>query len=121
MATSQKKKKTTATRERILSKAFEPAWDYSGATISNGLDGYLVVWRHTMDDVPVGLFKTKEAAIEAAEKMSFRVANACAKRLDIDCRTPVCFAVVSFAFGQPGQMIIVDRNDDGDRPVPLPR
>lgn len=87
-------------------------WSYSRETIAGGLHGYLVVWRHTMDDVPVGLFKTEAAAIAAAKNINFRTGYACAKRLDVDCRTPVCFAVVPFMFGQPGKMIVVDRADD---------
>lgn len=77
-----------------------------------GLTGYLVLWRHTMDDVPVGLFRTKEAAIAAANKTSFRAGYAAAKKLDIDCRTPVCFAVIGFDNGKPTEMFVVDRPDD---------
>lgn len=79
---------------------------------SPGLTGYLVLWRHTMDDVPVGLFRTKEAAIAAANKTSFRAGYAAAKKLDIDCRTPVCFAVVAFDNGKPTEMLFVNREDD---------
>lgn len=78
------------------------------------LSGYLVVWRHHMDDVPVGLFSTKESAMEAAKKMSFRTGYAAAKKLDIDCRTPVCFAVIGFDNGKPTEMFVVDRPDDAD-------
>lgn len=80
--------------------------------ISPALSGYLVVWRHTMDDVPLGLFRTKEAAMEAAKKTSFRAGYAAAKKLDIDCRTPVCFAVIGFDNGKPTEMFVVDRPDD---------
>lgn len=76
------------------------------------LTGYLVIWRHTMDDVPLGLFRTKDAAMEAAKKTSFRAGYAAAKKLDIDCRTPVCFAVIGFDNGKPTEMFIVDRPDD---------
>lgn len=76
------------------------------------LSGYLVVWRHTMDDVPIGLFKTMQAAIDAAKKTSFRAGYAAAKKLDIDCRTPVCFAVIAFDNGKPTEMVVIDRPDD---------
>jgi hypothetical protein len=84
-------------------------------TLSNAaarMCGYLVVWRHTMDDVPVGLFRTKAAAIAAAKKTSFRAGYAAAKRLDIDCRTPVCFAVIEFINGTAASMSVIDRPDD---------
>jgi len=80
--------------------------------VGPALSGYLVVWRHTMDDVPLGLFRTKEAAMDAAKKTSFRAGYAAAKKLDIDCRTPVCFAVIGFDNGKPTEMFIVDRPDD---------
>jgi hypothetical protein len=83
-----------------------------GTEVVPGLTGHLVVWRHTMDDVPVGLFKTKAAAIKAAKTTSFRVGYAATKKLDIDCRTPVCFAVISFEYGKPTNMLIVSRPDD---------
>jgi hypothetical protein len=78
----------------------------------HALSGYLVVWRHTMDDVPVGLFGTLTAACHAATSMSRRAAYAAAKKLDIDCGTPICFAVVGFDNGKPTDMLIVDRPDD---------
>lgn len=83
-----------------------------GTEVVPGLTGHLVVWRHTMDDVPVGLFKTKKDAIIAAKKTSFRAGYAAAKKLDIDCRTPVCFAVIGFDNGSPTEMLVVDRPDD---------
>jgi hypothetical protein len=83
-----------------------------GTEVVPGLTGYLVVWRHTMDDLPIGLFKTKTAAIKAAKTTSFRAGYATAKKLDIDCRTPVCFAVIAFDFGKPTKLTIVDRADD---------
>jgi hypothetical protein len=82
------------------------------ADAMHAVSGYLVVWRHTMDDVPVGLFRTKTAALEAAKKMSFRAGYAVAKKLDIDCRTPVCFTVIGFDNGKPAEIIVVDRADD---------
>ncbi len=112
---SKTQKKRRATRASVgEKKTKQAAWSYTRATIGNwsALDGYLVVWRHTMDDVPVGLFKHKKDAIDAAKNMSFRTGYACAKRVDIDCRTPVCFAVVPFTAGRPGKMIFVDREDD---------
>ena len=79
---------------------------------TTGLSGFVVIWRHNMDDVPVGLFKTEKEALAAAKKISLRSAYAVAKKLDIDCRTPVCFAVVAFKDGRPAGMTIIDRPDD---------
>jgi len=79
---------------------------------SNVTGPYLVIWRHTMDDVPVGLFSTLPAALDAAKSMSFRADYTVAKKLDIDCRTPVCFAVIEFDKGKPTEMLVIDRADD---------
>ncbi len=108
----QKKRRAPRASGERKKAAAPKAWSYTGATIAAGLDGYLVIWRHTMDDVPVGLFKTEQAALEAARNMRLQTGYACAKRVDIDCRTPVCFAVVPFKSGQPGSMRIVTRPDD---------
>lgn len=81
------------------------------------LSGYLVVWRHTMDDVPLGLFRTKERALACAKRISFRAGYAVARKLDIDCRTPVCFAVIKFDNGGATEMTVIDRDDDALRPI----
>lgn len=112
MAKTQKKRRAPRASVEKKKPAAPKAWSYTGATTANGLDGYLVIWRHTMDDVPVGLFKTEKAALEAAQNMRFKTGYACAKRVDIHCSTPVCFAVVPFKFGQPGSMRFVTRPDD---------
>lgn len=77
-----------------------------------GIDGYLVIWRHTMDDIPVGLFANKEEALAFAETMSFRAGYTVAKKLEIDCATPVCFVVCRFVGGKPEELIYVGREDD---------
>jgi hypothetical protein len=79
---------------------------------AHAMSGYLVVWRHGMDDVPVGLYDSFLAAMSVAKNMSHRAGYAAAKKLDIDCSTPVCFAVVGFDKGKPVEMFIADRNDD---------
>lgn len=101
---TQKKQRASGAKVKSKPKAAK--------VVSPGLSGYLVVWRHTMDDVPLGLFSTKKEATEAAKKTSFRAGYAAANKLDIDCRTPVCFAVIGFDNGKPTEMIIVDRPDD---------
>lgn len=79
------------------------------------LSGYLVIWRHTMDDVPLGLFRTKERALACAKRISFRAGYAVARKLDIDCTTPVCFAVIKFDNGGATEMTVIDRDDDALR------
>lgn len=78
----------------------------------SGLDGYLVVWRHTMDDVPVGLFANKEEALKVAKTMSFKSGYNTAGRLGIDCSTPICFVVVPFVRGAAQEIAHVQRTDD---------
>lgn len=99
-----------------LKKKIEPRKKNSKA-VGQGLSGFVVIWRHTMDDVPVGLFRTKAAAIKAANKTSFRAGYATARKLDLDCTTPVCFAVVEFDNGKAKEMIAVDRDDDAMRVI----
>jgi hypothetical protein len=77
-----------------------------------GLSGYLVIWRHTMDDVPLGLFSSADAALQFAMTVTFDAAYATARKLDIDCSTPVCFAVVPFESGLPTEIAPINRPDD---------
>lgn len=78
----------------------------------SGLSGFAVIWRHTMDDIPVGLYADEKDAIRAAEKITFKAAYKIARDLDIDCSTPVCFGYVEFVKGQAKNLVIVDRKDD---------
>ena len=78
----------------------------------SGLSGYLVVWRHTMDDIPVGLYATEADAIKAAKTMTWRQGYAAARRMNMDCTTPVCFAYATFENGAATAFTIVDRKDD---------
>lgn len=73
---------------------------------------YLVVWRHTMDDVPIRLLKTYEKAKEIAKTVPFSTGYKIAGRLGIDCSTPVCFAVYEFEDGRPTAVHFVKREDD---------
>lgn len=78
----------------------------------SGLSGYLVVWRHTMDDVPVGLYANEKDAIKVAKTLTWKQGYAVARQLDIDCSTPVCFAYAVFKNGVASDFVIVDRKDD---------
>lgn len=98
MATKAKKKTTKKTPARVAPKT--------------GLSGYLVIWRHNMDDVPVGLFANREEALKVAQTMSFQTGYAIARKLGIDCSTPVCFAVCEFTNGKTTDIGYVTRDDD---------
>lgn len=106
---SKTQKKRRASRASGVTKKSALGRDYQK---KHALSGYLVIWRHTMDDVPVGLFKTYDAACHAAKSMSRRAGYAAAKKLDIDCATPVCFAVVEMTNGKPTEIMFVNRPDD---------
>lgn len=80
--------------------------------LQSGISGFLVMWRHTMDDVPIGLFADEQDAIKVAETMTWEQGYSIAKKLDIDCSTPVCFAYATFKNGVVGSLTIVDRDDD---------
>lgn len=82
------------------------------APLKSGLSGYLVVWRHTMDDIPIAFFGDAAAAYKFAEKVSWRDGYKRAKQLDIDCSTPVCFAVCTFEKGLSTRFDFVNRKDD---------
>jgi hypothetical protein len=78
----------------------------------SGLSGYLVIWRHTMDDVPVGLFADRGEALKVAKTMSRRAAKVAVKLLGFECSTPVCFVLVHFEKGKAVDFLSVDRADD---------
>jgi len=82
------------------------------AASNSGMTGYLVVWRHTMDDVPVGLFATSAEAFKVAETMSRAAGRKITRLLHIDCDTPICFTVVAFENGKPVDIVGVERKDD---------
>jgi hypothetical protein len=95
-----KNKKKTAPRKK------------RSAASKSGLSGYLVIWRHTMDDVPLGLFEKKTDALKMAQTISHRKAYQLSHHLGIDCSTPVCFVVAEFENGAPQDLIYIGRDDD---------
>lgn len=95
---TKNKKKTAPRKQRSAAKS--------------GLSGYLVIWRHTMDDIPVGLYATEQDAIKAATTMTWKQGYAAARRMNINCTTPVCFAYATFESGAATAFTVVDRKDD---------
>lgn len=74
--------------------------------------GFLVIWRHGMDDVPISFHATEAEAVKAAETTLITEGYTTAAILGIDCSTPVCFAVVEFQDGVPTRMFVTPRHDD---------
>jgi hypothetical protein len=111
MKTKSKTKAKTKMLKRPATKKAAPRKKRSAA-LKSGLSGYLVVWRHTMDDIPVGLYADEKDAIKAAETMTWKHCYAVARRLDIDASTPVCFAYTEFKDGVATAFRFVDRKDD---------
>lgn len=101
----------TKPKKTVSKKKATPAKKRSVAPKS-AMTGYVVIWRHTMDDVPVGLFSDRAEAIKVAETMTRRAAKATADALGFEVSTPVCFTVVHFEKGKAVDFLSVDRDDD---------
>jgi len=74
--------------------------------------GFLVMWRHGMDDVPISFHATEAEAVKAAETTTFTQGYEIADLLGIDCSTPVCFVIVEFQDGAPTRLFWQPREDD---------
>lgn len=98
------------TTKSITKKKTAPRKQRSAA--KSGLSGYLVIWRHTMDDIPVGLYATEADAIKAAKTMTWKQGYAAVRAMNMNCTTPVCFAYTVFKNGVATDLVIVDRKDD---------
>lgn len=63
---------------------------------------YLVVLQHSMDDIPLGLYDTKDEAIAKASRSSWYPSSQLQERLNLsDCTTPYLMSIVTFKNGQP--------------------
>lgn len=102
--------KTKTTKSKLTKRKITPKRQQPQP--KSGLSGFLVIWRHTMDDVPLGLFADEKDAIKAAKTMTWKQGYDIARKLDIDCSTPVCFAYATFKHGVASAFTIVDRKDD---------
>lgn len=63
------------------------------------MNGYLVVLRHSIDDLPLMLLPTHEEAMAAAQLVQPNDGENVKQMLSIDARTPICVWVYSFADG----------------------
>lgn len=61
---------------------------------------FLVVLRHSMDDIPYRLCKTRQEAEKVARRGSVLKAYKYAERIDIDCSTPCCWWIYEFVDGE---------------------
>jgi hypothetical protein len=93
------KKKATPSKKRSVAR-------------KSAMSGYVVLWRHTMDDVPIGLYASEDDAMQFAETCSFRRAYKITRDMGIDCSTPICFGIVPFVNGVAQDFLYVPREDD---------
>lgn len=96
--TNSKKKATPAKKRSVAPKS--------------AMSGFVVLWRHQMDDVPIGLYADLDDAISVAKSVSFKAAYKIAKQMGIDCSTPICFGYVPFTNGVGQDFVYVPRKDD---------
>jgi hypothetical protein len=72
------------------------------------MNGFLVLIRHTLDDLPVGLFRTEKEATTFALTCDIDVeTKRTAKLMSLDATTPICVAIVSFVDETPTACDIV--------------
>ena len=99
------------TKKTVSKKKATPAKKRSVAPKS-AMSGFVVLWRHQMDDVPIGLYADLDDAISVAKSVSFKAAYKIAKQMGIDCSTPICFGYVPFTNGVGQDFVYVPRKDD---------
>jgi hypothetical protein len=98
-------------KKTVSKKKATPAKKRSVAPKS-AMTGYVVIWRHTMDDVPLSLFSDRAEAIKVASTMTRRSAQAAAYKLGFEVSTPLGFTVVHFEKGKAVNFLSVERDDD---------
>lgn len=108
-----KQSKTAKTKSSKSKQRAKPAASKRvKPTPAVGMDGWLVLWRQTMDDIPVGLFKTQAAAEKVAKKISIKECDRIAEQNDLSTTTHVCFFVCEFKAGKMVSARQIDRIDD---------
>jgi len=65
------------------------------------MNGFLVLLCHTMDDLPVGLFKSFQLALAHARAQEAFPDAILREVYCTDCSTPVCMKIVQFVGGKP--------------------
>ena len=77
------------------------------------MNGFVLMLRHNMDDVPIGLFSTYAKALEAAAKRKNWFLTAKEENI-FNCApsTPIVMAIVEFKSGVPVKNTIVRFHED---------
>lgn len=74
---------------------------------------YLVLLRHTIDDLPVRLCATRDEAVAAASALSWEPDDRVRETFSTDCSTPCAIAIVEFdEQGRPASLDTVRRFHD---------
>lgn len=76
------------------------------------MNGYLVLLRHCMDDIPVGLYANEKDAEEAAMRHGWDATHEEQGVLELDCDTPCNISIVRFMGGRPVKLRIVRHYKD---------
>lgn len=76
------------------------------------MNGFLVVLVHTMDDLPVGLFATRQEAVEYADAHPEMPTEAELDVFPTDCSTPCNLSVVEFRGGMPVKIELIRLLDE---------
>lgn len=69
------------------------------------MNAYLVLLRHTMDDLPIALFGDRDRAVKFAQKTRPQPTDAIRNFYNADCATPVAVVVVEFVRGKPKRFV----------------
>jgi hypothetical protein len=74
------------------------------------MNGYLVLLRHTMDDLPIGLYADRDEALLECGRIGGSPDNGMPTKeirdvYETDCSTPVSVCVVRFVNGKPVEVI----------------
>jgi len=76
------------------------------------MNGYLVLLRHSCDDLPVGLFEDYTEARRFARRLKPYPTRAVIGALMVECCTPCNVSIITFACGEPTECEIVKEFTD---------
>jgi hypothetical protein len=69
--------------------------------ITSGLDGYLVLLRQTIDDIPIGFFANRDEAIKFADNSDGMPSPEIMWIYGDACSSPVAVQIIKFSKGIP--------------------
>lgn len=73
---------------------------------------YLVLLRHTMDDLPLFITGNYVEAVAAARNADWQPTEEIGRVFGLDCTTPVCIDVVTFEDGVPVRLETIKEYDE---------